>query len=72
VTLSDKAKTATDVVHVFLWTMLALDTMIFVLSMDARSYVGEMAMVAHIKSVSEKGVEFDRVEMSRAFLAVGC
>lgn len=57
-----KAKTVTQVVQAFLWTMFALLLVSFIFSQAARKHVARMAKEANLKSISEKGIEFVSVE----------
>jgi hypothetical protein len=56
------AKTVTQVVQAFLWTLFALLLLSFVFSQAARKHVARMAKEANLKSISEKGIEFGTVE----------
>lgn len=57
-----KAKTVTQVVQAFLWSLFAVLLLSFVFSQAARKHVARMAKEANLKSISEKGIEFATVE----------
>jgi hypothetical protein len=60
--VADNAKTVTQVVQAFLWTLFAVVIVLFLISQSARLHVARMAKEANIKSVGEKGFEFGTVE----------
>jgi hypothetical protein len=60
--VSDSAKTVTQVVQAFLWSLFALLLVSFMFSQAARKHVARIAKEANLKSISEKGLEFVTVE----------